>query len=83
MTGRTAADGKLDSTGSCGPYMKEWPKNPFCAEDIAGDIEFGTATLPPRNGNTGWYYNTNTCMISPNSLKGGKDFDPVAAWLPE
>jgi hypothetical protein len=83
MTGRTAADGKLDPGGSCGPYMKEWPRNPFCAQDIGGDIEFGTATLPPRNGNTGWYYNTNTCIISPNSFKGGKDFEPLAAEIQE
>ena len=77
MTGRTTVGGKLDQNGSCGPYMKAWPTNPFCADEVAGDIEFGTTTLPPRTGNTGWYYNTNTCIISPNSRKGGEKLEPL------
>ena len=77
MTGRTTTDGKLDQNGCCGPYMKVWPRNPFCDDSVAGDVEFGTTVLPPRGGNTGWYYNTNTCIISPNSRKGGEQLEPL------
>ena len=76
MLGRTETDGKLSASGTCGPYIKEWPTNPFCGEATAGDVTFGTDTAPPRDDSTGWYYNTDTCMISPNTQKGATEFDP-------
>jgi general secretion pathway protein G len=77
LTGRTDPDGRLDPGGSCGPYMKEWPTNPFSDSAVAGMVLFGTDTAPPRNDTTGWYYNIDTCLISPNSSTGGKEFDPI------
>ena len=76
LTGRTRPDGTLDASGTCGPYMKTWPTNPFCSEAVAGLIKFGTDQKPPRTGGSGWYYNTKTCIISPNSKTGAKQFDP-------
>jgi len=76
LTGRTTPEGKLDANGTYGPYMKQWPINPFCTGATAGQVVFGTDTSPPRDGSAGWYYNTKTCVISPNSEKGGKAFDP-------
>lgn len=77
LTGKTDADGKLNPSGPYGPYMTEWPVNPFIASDAtAGTVKFGTAATPPRDGATGWYYNTDTCLISANSPVGGKSLDP-------
>jgi hypothetical protein len=77
LTGRTDPDGQLDPSGSRGPYMKEWPTNPFSKSAVAGLVLFGTEAAPPRDGTTGWYYNIDTCLISPNSSTGGKEFDPT------
>ena len=75
MTGRTDDTGKINPAGTCGPYMKAWPVNPFCPADVAGAVTFGTDTATPRNGATGWYYNITTCVISPNSQQGAKALD--------
>jgi len=78
LTGRTTPDGTIDPAGSCGPYMNIWPTNPFITSpESAGTVTFGTATAPPRDSKTGWYYNTNTCVISVNSAIGGKNLDPI------
>ena len=76
MMGRTDEDGKLSGTGVFGPYVKDWPTNPFCPDSIAGDVLFGTDSAPPRDGTTGWYYSTDTRLVSPNSKTGGAEFDP-------
>jgi prepilin-type N-terminal cleavage/methylation domain-containing protein len=75
LIGRTDDKGKINPAGSCGPYMKAWPQNPFCPADVAGTVTFGTDTAAPRNGATGWYYNITTCIISPNSQEGAKALD--------
>lgn len=77
LTERTTVTGKLDASGEFGPYVSEWPGNPFSTNDVAKKILFGTQQIPPRNGTTGWYYNTKSCLISPNSKKGAPDFDPA------
>jgi len=74
---RTTAAGKLDDTGPFGPYMKSWPANPYADPSICKAVAFGTQTQPPRDGTTGWYYNTNTCVISANSTEGGEELDPT------
>lgn len=75
LIGRTDPDGTINAGGVCGPYMKDWPTNPFSSS--AGDaISFGTDATAPRNGSTGWYYNTNTCELSANSTEGGEELDP-------
>lgn len=76
LTQRTDVDGKLDPNGLFGPYLVEWPENPFCTDSVAPKIKFGTEASPPRDGTTGWYYNTNTCILSANSTQGGESMDP-------
>ncbi len=77
LTGRTNPDGKINPNGSHGPYMTNWPTNPFIpSRETAGAVLFGTETTPPRNSASGWYYNTDTCVISANSAKGGEKLDP-------
>jgi len=76
MTGRTDPSGKINPAGTCGPYLLKWPANPFCQEAVATEVIFGILSIPPRNGTAGWYYNTNTCLISANSTRGGEAFDP-------
>ena len=77
LTGRTNPAGKIIASGSCGPYMKLWPTNPFItSQAAAGEVVFGTDTTPPRDNTTGWYYNIDTCVISANSTTGGKELDP-------
>jgi general secretion pathway protein G len=75
LTGRTDPTGKINPAGSCGPYMKAWPQNPFCPSDVARAITFGTDNAPPRTGATGWYYSITTCVISANSQKGANALD--------
>lgn len=76
IIGKTDITGKLDANGGFGPYAKMWPTNPWAADAVAGDISFGTDAAPPRNDATGWYYNTDTGIISANSDKGALDLDP-------
>jgi prepilin-type N-terminal cleavage/methylation domain-containing protein len=77
LTGRTNPDGTIAPNGSCGPYMKVWPINPLISSaELAGTVLFGTDTSPPRDSTSGWYYNTDTCVISPNSTTGGEKLDP-------
>jgi len=76
LTGKTDMDGTINPSGKCGPYMQEWPTNPYSSSAVAGKISFGTNAAPPRNGTTGWYYNTDTCEISPNSTEGGEELNP-------
>ncbi len=76
LTGKTDTDGTFNASGVCGPYMQEWPTNPYSSSAVAGKLFFGTDAAPPRNGTAGWYYNTNTCEISANSAKGGEELDP-------
>ena len=66
LTQRTRADGKVTANGEYGPYLEEWPVNPFADEGRGGMIKFGTIE-PPMNGNKGWYYNTDTCQLFINS----------------
>jgi len=76
MTERTDIDGKFNENGAYGPYLYEWPSNPFVDSSVAQDIQFGTKTQPPRNDRTGWYCNKNTLLVSANSKTGGEALDP-------
>jgi general secretion pathway protein G len=79
LTGRTTPLGKIDSGGECGPYMLEWPTNPFALASVASDINLGDAAAPPRTNASGWYYNTDTGEVWPNSAEGGESITPAAA----
>ena len=75
MTKRTQQDGKLDTAGPCGPYLPQWPSNPFSQESVAQKITFGQSKQPPRNAATGWYYCIPTHILYANSTRGGDAFD--------
>lgn len=77
LTSRTDRLGKVTADGPLGPYVRQWPANPVCAAAVAQEIEFGTATDPPRSGKTGWYYNTDTSRIYLNTPKAEGDEKPV------
>lgn len=76
LTNATYSSGKLSRNGSCGPYMQEWPANPFTDDAIARTIKLGLAEISPRDDTTGWYYNVYTCLVSPNSPEGARNMDP-------
>ena len=56
LTGRTDPSGRLDSNGTCGPYLTSWPANPLADPARAEEVQFGL--LRNGSGATGWYYNT-------------------------
>lgn len=58
LTGRTDQEGRLDPEGAFGPYLMQFPTNPFVRRK-AGQVSFGAAP-PPGDGTTGWYYDTQT-----------------------
>lgn len=74
LTSKTDATGKVTAEGKYGPYLLEWPTNPFSGDGVSRTIKFGVADPAPRDGTTGWYYNTETCAISPNSTTGGETY---------
>ncbi|MFP4140816.1 MAG: type II secretion system protein [Phycisphaerae bacterium] len=78
LIGKTDADGKVNDAGRYGPYLMKWPTNPFVPDNVSGDITVGATLQPKRNGQTGWYYDINTCTISANSTVGGLETDPVS-----
>ena len=49
-----------------GPYLKQFPANPFVNGSVASTIEFGTRDPAPGDGTTGWYLNTKTGKFSCN-----------------
>jgi len=69
LTMRTDPTGKLDSNGPLGPYLTVWPANPYCPQSVARDVTFGPAE-PARDGTSGWYFNTETLLISSNARSG-------------
>jgi len=76
LTGRTDPDGRINADGICGPYLLEWPENPFCDPSVAGNVQYGRRTSPPRRDRFGWYYNIDTCLFSANSREGAESLDP-------
>jgi general secretion pathway protein G len=76
LLGTTNVDGKLTADGEYGPYINSWPANPLADGKNAAAIQVGTNDWPPRNGRTGWYYCTETGIVSANSETGGEALDP-------
>lgn len=76
MTERTYPSGALNVAGTCGPYLPEWPSNPFVLEARRQTIRFGTDPTPPRDARSGWYYCTTNCLLSANSTTGAEEMDP-------
>ncbi len=69
LTGRTATDGRIDDDGPHGPYIRRWPANPFVPDPIARTVRFGEGP-PPRDGTSGWYFDTRSGMLYVNSVEG-------------
>jgi prepilin-type N-terminal cleavage/methylation domain-containing protein len=76
MTGRTDPDGRINSEGICGPYLMQWPANPFCDESVARDVTIGSRRVAPRDGKSGWYFSTATGILTANSTRGAEAYDP-------
>lgn len=71
LLGKTTPDGTVDESGTCGPYLRAWPENPFMEGTRAQAIKFGSSKVGPRDGVTGWYYSTSDGSFWPNSKTGG------------
>jgi len=67
MTSKTDDEGTIDANGACGPYLKEWPTNPYCEPAIAQKILFGKPAITPLDGTTGWYYSTENLRLYINA----------------
>ncbi len=76
MTGKTNEYGKCVKGGDRGPYLFEWPANPFANAAVADQILFGKFSRPPRNDKTGWYYSITSGILSANTSEGAKSLDP-------
>lgn len=74
MIGKTDPDGKLNVSGACGPYLVDWPSNPFVATNNQ-KVGCGSA-IPPRDDSSGWYYCTATGIMHVNSAQGALGIDP-------
>ncbi len=75
MIFKTTREGELDSTSTLGPYLPEWPANPFCTEATAKKVNFGSDPAPPRDGTSGWYYDTVRGKLFVNSFQGAEAYD--------
>ncbi|NLF30632.1 MAG: prepilin-type N-terminal cleavage/methylation domain-containing protein [Planctomycetes bacterium] len=76
MTLKTTAEGKLDDSGECGPYLPEWPTNPYVPGPAGQQIKGAAATSAPRDDSSGWYYSTTTGLFHVNSARGALELDP-------
>ncbi len=72
---KTDESGKLNPAGDRGPYLTEWPENPFATPAVATTLNFGKSTTPPRDGSSGWYFSYRNLMIYPNTAQGALDLD--------
>ncbi len=77
MTGKTDADGTLNANGTFGPYLIEWPTNPFVSGAAGAEITFGKYLPATRNGRTGWYYTTTDKKLYINTDNGAGDPDEI------
>ncbi|MFW6154387.1 MAG: type II secretion system protein [Planctomycetota bacterium] len=76
LTRPTTPTGKLDPNGECGPYLNEWPANPYISGPAGRQITCGAAADAPRDDSSGWYYSTTTGLVHVNSSRGALDIDP-------
>ena len=61
LLGTTDQQGNVVAGGTYGPYLPIFPTNPFTDTDT---VESGNGS--PGGGQTGWYYNTQTGLLSPD-----------------
>ncbi len=70
LTEKTLINGTVDAAGTCGPYMRAIPSNPFVDEALQQTIAFGTEAAYPEDGSSGWYFCTDTHDFLANSDDG-------------
>jgi prepilin-type N-terminal cleavage/methylation domain-containing protein len=75
MLGKTDESGKLNAAGNRGPYLTEWPENPYASSAVAATLTFGKLTTPPRDGTSGWYFCYRNLIMYPNTAEGALDLD--------
>lgn len=67
LIGKTDPSGKINPAGRCGPYLRVWPKNPYCPDNISQSIEFGNGITSPMDATTGWFFSTSKLILYGNS----------------
>ena len=77
MTGRTDIDGTLNGNGRFGPYLMEWPTNPFVHGAAGAQIKFGKPAPASRDGSTGWYFSTDLKKLYINTDNGAGNPDEI------
>lgn len=78
MTGHTDESGRLNNAGAYGPYMIEWPTNPYVDSDAtAAAVKVGGLDSAPRDDTSGWYFSLRTFRITPNSIDGAPEYEPA------
>jgi prepilin-type N-terminal cleavage/methylation domain-containing protein len=70
LTGRTDQSGALSAAGKFGPYVLEWPPNPFVSNSkVAAALIIDTGS-PLRDNASGWFFDLRTEKFWPNSKQG-------------
>ncbi|MHC4981822.1 MAG: hypothetical protein ACYTF6_01475 [Planctomycetota bacterium] len=67
LTCRTDTEGRVGTDPTSypfGPYLQRLPSNPF-VEELAAKVKGGPGPCP-GDGETGWYFDLNTGVFSPN-----------------
>ena len=75
LLGKTDTDGRLNPSGEHGPYLTEWPENPFAASNVATTLVFGKSAVAPRDNSSGWYFCYLALKICPETTEGALDLD--------
>ena len=73
MTGKTDLQGRPDQAGTCGPYLVQFPHNPFNNRDDVKAMPAGAELTP--DDSSGWMYKVEangSFVIAPNSTALGR-----------
>ena len=65
MLNKTKDTGELDANGNYGPYLQDFPKNPYVADGLKDGLTIAAAVVP-GDDTTGWYWDTTNDKFSPN-----------------
>ena len=74
LVSRTDPSGKVNPAGVCGPYLPEWPTNPFAVPGTG--IKFGANPKAPRDDSSAWYVCTVDGTFHVNTSRGAESIDP-------
>lgn len=67
LTGKTDIAGDVDAAGAFGPYLQQFPANPFNGLNTIDEVA-GTGTL--GGGNTGWYFDQTDEQFYADQIEG-------------